>query len=305
MQGEILLESGTNGVEFIEVNVGVQACGINVAKIKEIVGFEPQCLRSIPLAHPSVLGLLMNPGSTHPLIDLGAHLFDEPCEVTVVSVTEFSATVCAFLVDSVNRICRSTWESFVPVSAIVSATKSPVTGTIHIEKHETLVLDLEAILGEVNPELQVRAVDALTTEEQLRRARAAVRLMFVEDSSFLGNRMARVFSNAGYDNVTIFEDGRSAFDALETATSGGQQISAHFDAIVTAIEMPRMDGLTLCRRVKENDRFNKLPVIMFSSLINEQMVQKCRSVGADSCVSKPDVPSLLASLAHLSPQRRV
>ena len=57
--------------------------------------------------------------------------------------------------------------------------------------------------------------------------------------------------------------------------------------------MPKMDGLTLCRKLKTDYDMEDLPVIMFSSLINEQMRHKCDSVGANASITKPQIAGLV------------
>lgn len=54
-----------------------------------------------------------------------------------------------------------------------------------------------------------------------------------------------------------------------------------------------MDGLTLCRKIREELGLKELRVVMFSSLITEQMAAKCDSVGADGCIGKPQIPELV------------
>ena len=63
--------------------------------------------------------------------------------------------------------------------------------------------------------------------------------------------------------------------------------------------MPRMDGLALCRNVKEELALKNIPVIMFSSLINEQMKIKCEKVGADGYATKPEVDKLVIMMDKL------
>ena len=71
-------------------------------------------------------------------------------------------------------------------------------------------------------------------------------------------------------------------------------------ALITDIEMPRMDGLTLCRNLKQDNRLRQIPVVIFSSLINDQMIEKCKTVGADHYVAKPEINKLSQLLNHLS-----
>ena len=60
-----------------------------------------------------------------------------------------------------------------------------------------------------------------------------------------------------------------------------------------------MELLTLCRKIKETPNLNEIPFIIFSSLINEQMVLKCKRVGADAYITKPETNRLLSILDEI------
>ena len=71
------------------------------------------------------------------------------------------------------------------------------------------------------------------------------------------------------------------------------------DVLITDIEMPAMDGLALCRALKSDPATREIPVIIFSSLINEQIARKCEEVGADAYITKPQFKELVNLLdAH-------
>ena len=72
--------------------------------------------------------------------------------------------------------------------------------------------------------------------------------------------------------------------------------------IITDIEMPGMDGLALCKLVKEDRILQKLPVAIFSSMINEPLAKKCAVVGADVQYTKPDLKVLSVKLYDLVTQ---
>ena len=62
--------------------------------------------------------------------------------------------------------------------------------------------------------------------------------------------------------------------------------------IISDIEMPNLDGLTLCRVIKEDPVLREIPVAIFSSLISESLARKCESVGADAQFAKPDLQAI-------------
>ena len=60
--------------------------------------------------------------------------------------------------------------------------------------------------------------------------------------------------------------------------------------------MPQMDGHRLTKLIKDDEVLHRIPVLLFSSLINEQMRKKGESVGADAQFSKPQIGSLITHL---------
>ncbi len=71
------------------------------------------------------------------------------------------------------------------------------------------------------------------------------------------------------------------------------------NVLISDIEMPQMDGLSLCKKIKTDGKLDQITVIMFSSLINKQMLFRCKSVGADDSITKPEMDKLVAMLDRL------
>ena len=69
--------------------------------------------------------------------------------------------------------------------------------------------------------------------------------------------------------------------------------------IITDIEMPEMDGHRLTKLVKSDDKLKVLPLIIFSSLINEEMQLKGKQLGADEQLSKPEIKHLVEVIDKL------
>eukprot|EP00828_Plagiopyla_frontata_P027550 TRINITY_DN35774_c0_g1_i1.p1 TRINITY_DN35774_c0_g1~~TRINITY_DN35774_c0_g1_i1.p1 ORF type:complete len:131 (+),score=15.32 TRINITY_DN35774_c0_g1_i1:85-477(+) len=97
--------------------------------------------------------------------------------------------------------------------------------------------------------------------------------------------------------VEDYPDGQKAYDAirrhLKQSTDENRPIDEFVNFIITDIEMPQMDGLTLCKKIKEEPALNGVPVTIYSSLINEQMQIKCEQVGADYHLCKPQLGDLM------------
>jgi two-component system chemotaxis response regulator CheV len=63
--------------------------------------------------------------------------------------------------------------------------------------------------------------------------------------------------------------------------------------------MPKMDGLTLTRRLKEDPNLSRIPVIVFSSVMAEDIKRKAQSIGADAQITKPEMHRLLETVVEL------
>ena len=72
-----------------------------------------------------------------------------------------------------------------------------------------------------------------------------------------------------------------------------------FDVIISDIEMPKMDGLSFCRTLRQDKKFESVPFLFFSSMIDQQMAKKCRSVGGDAAYSKPQLGMIVSAVEEL------
>jgi two-component system chemotaxis response regulator CheV len=232
-------------------------------------------------------------GTTYPLINLADILGKEssPDDRKIVVVTEFNNSINCFIVDAVRRIYRLSWAEFTPISTIFTSSNH-VTGSISLEDEEILVLDLEQILSMLFPDQVIEDVHEDTIELGKNISRDKVNLLFAEDSSLIRKMVSKALKTSGYSQLTEFENGQIALDYI-TENRELFQESGVPTILITDIEMPMMDGLTLCNNVKNILNMKNIKVIMFSSLINDQMVVKCKSVGADNYITKPESNKLI------------
>ncbi len=302
---EILLESGTNEMEIIEFYVGSQPLGINVQKLKEIISFDESALTRIPESAPAMLGTLLLRGTSIPLIDLKAHLNQRHQEESsidrrpVVMVCEFNHRTNGFKVDGVNQIHRVSWSDVNPIAPFINQFEPRFTGSIHIEDREIMILDLEHIIGEFDPDsvLGEQEIANLENGQINLNLRGQVKILMAEDSSVIRSGIENVLRKAGFDQLEVFVDGEECYHRIlelkAQAEAAGDDIRRHFNLLISDIEMPKMDGLTLCRKIKEELGYKDLPVLLFSSLINPPMEVKCDSVGADGYAAKPEIAKLI------------
>jgi len=112
-------------------------------------------------------------------------------------------------------------------------------------------------------------------------------LLLVDDSAFFRNMLSPVLKAAGYSVTAV----PSAREALELLRKG-----RHFDALVTDIDMPEMDGFALAEAIRGEPRLNDLPMIALSASSSPEAIERGRSVGFHDYVAKFDRQSLIAAL---------
>ncbi|GLY10656.1 chemotaxis protein [Pseudobacillus badius] len=286
----ILLESGTNELEIVEFEVRGNKYGINVIKVKEII--QPVAVTFIPHAHEHIEGIIQLRGEVLPLVNMAKVLGlsgEELGETDKYIVTEFNKQKVVFHVQNVTRIHRISWEDIEKPSDMYQGGSSQVIGVIKINGEMILLLDFEKVIVDINPQSGIHVAQV----KQLgKRERSEKRLVVAEDSPLLRKLINDTLAEAGYEAVDFFENGKQALEYLESqaaevAAGQGPQL------LITDIEMPQMDGHHLTRRIKENTELKELPVIIFSSLITEDLRHKGVEVGADAQVSKPEIAELI------------
>lgn len=287
----ILLETGTNELEIVEFGVGKNKFGINVIKVKEIIN--PVPITTIPHAHPNVEGIMELRGEVLPVVNLANALGLPPSEEPEKDkfiVSEFNKTKIIFHVHNVSQIHRISWEDIEKPSEMYQGAESQIIGVIKLNGEMILLLDFERIVVDINPDsgINVQQVKRLGARE-----RSNKQLIVVEDSPLLRKLLEDTLSEAGYDKVQFFENGREAYDYLEVINESGKSVEDIVQLVITDIEMPQMDGHHLTRKIKEDANLGQLPVIIFSSLITEDLRHKGKRVGANAQVSKPEIAELI------------
>jgi two-component system chemotaxis response regulator CheV len=198
-------------------------------------------------------------------------------------VCEINKVFAAFRVDNVYRIHRISWSRMEPPPPFAGS--ESIVGIVKMEDKLILLLDFERILAEVNPEINKKLSHVPHSEATLMKSRGTKTILIAEDSKMLRDLLINTLSGAGFHIIST-ENGQLAWDKLN-------ELGGRIDLLITDIEMPQMDGHHLTKRVKTSEQFKQLPVIIFSSLINEEMRRKGEALGADAQITKPEIGQLI------------
>ena len=296
METNILLENGTNELEVLEFTLNDNHYGINVAKIREILSYQP--VTPVPNAHESVEGIFMPRDTMITVISLKKSLgLPETDEQGLFIITNFNKLNIAFHVDTVVGIHRVSWAEIIKPDSTINATESGVsTGVIKMDDKLVVILDFEKIVTDISPETGLKVSDIDELGE--RRNRSDSPILIAEDSHLLSKLITDSLKKAGYTNLIVTMDGQEAWDKLQEYQKEGD-VFDRVHCIITDIEMLRMDGHRLTKLVKSDEDLQKIPLIIFSSLVNEEMRRKGEALGADAQLTKPEIGKLVSAIDDL------
>lgn len=302
MDTNILLENGTNELEVLEFTLGDNHYGINVAKIREILSYQP--ITPIPNPHSSVEGIFMPRDVMITVINLKNCLGladDAVADNGLFIITNFNKLNIAFHVDAVIGIHRVSWADIIKPDATINAENNGVsTGVIKLEDKLVIILDFEKIVTDISPETGLKVSDI---EDFGNRERCDSPILIAEDSPLLSKLITDCLKKSGYTNLIVTMNGQEAWDKLVEFQEEGTVLDK-VHCIITDIEMPLMDGHRLTKLVKEDEELKSIPLIIFSSLVNEEMRRKGEALGADAQLTKPEIGHLVEAIDRLIDQAK-
>lgn len=292
----ILLESGTGEVEILHFTVAGIHYAINVVKVKELLQIEN--ISKVPNSHPAVSGLSLIRGEMISIVDLLYVLENKKNENVKTSMTlvcEFNKIKVGFAIESVLGINRIGWNMISKPDNLTS--NSLVIGNINLNNQIIMLLDFEKIVMDINPNTGINLDRAKNIEV---KDRSNFKVAIADDSPMIRKVLLDTLTMAGFTKLKFFDDGMQAYDYLMMlAEKKGEDFINDIDLLITDIEMPQLDGHALTRRVKEHRILRKLPIIIFSSLITDDLLHKGESVGADAQMSKPEIENLVKLIDNI------
>jgi len=261
--------------------------GINVFKIREILVMPT--ITAIANAPANVMGVANIRGQVI-TINLPKVVGCTPKKgLPILLVTEYARSTQAFAVEEVNEIVRLEWNQ---VIAAEGKGGKLVTSIARIDGNTedsrlAQVLDVEQILRDVLP-----LPDNDMTPEKIGPAikLPAGKVILAADDSPLARSMIESELKALDVPFVMTKTGLEAWNRIQSisdaAASEGKTIQDKVALVLTDLEMPEMDGFTLTRNIKNDQRFKSIPVVIHSSLTGETNEKHVKSVGADAYIAK-------------------
>lgn len=296
---KVITEVGTNEWQLVVFLLGDQSFAINVDKTREILRW-PGC-RVIPDSPAALIGITSVRGEVLPMVDLRIFLdikSDTKIEDSKVIIAEFNEVKLGFVVDAVERIYRISSEDL-DSSMTGKYLGNWILYVIKQDQRNVLLLDYEAIVQKISPQLGIQhdpmRTNAIAMMEGIGHP-SEYHIVVAEDSPLIRKQIEDALVANGFTNLHLCPDGKVAFDAI--AKHG-----EHADILITDAEMPILDGLTLTRRLKENPATKEIPIIMFSSIMSDDIKNKAASVGANFQVTKPEIGQLVETVVGIIRER--
>ena len=259
----ILLESGTNELEILEFALGRNRYGINVAKIREILSYQP--VTPIPHANPCVEGIFMPRDVMITVISLKRCIgIPEDEKEGLFIITNFNKLNIAFHVDEVIGIHRVSWEDIIKPDSTINSDDSGVsTGVVKLNDNLVVILDFERIVTDISPETGLKISEL---DDYEGRDRSEHPILIAEDSPLLSKLITNCLKKAGYTKQIVTANGQEAWNKICDFKRRGV-LDDMIHCLITDIEMPLMDGHRLTKLVKSDDELKHIPLVDRKSVV--------------------------------------
>ena len=122
-----------------------------------------------------------------------------------------------------------------------------------------------------------------------------MKLLIVDDSTMLRDMLSYALNEGGYTDVTEAVDG---VDGLEKA----KKIT--YDLIISDVNMPNMDGITMVSEVRKLPQYSKIPILVLTTERGDDIKAQGKTAGATGWIVKPFVPDQLLKAVNIVLSRK-
>jgi len=198
-----------------------------------------------------------------------------------VIVFNYDGRVLGLVVEEIIDIVEASFD------IKITGKQQSLFGSMVIANKATDVVDVGFLLKDI--------VDMSLVDKHKKDQAQSSRLMLVEDSPFFRNLTVPFLVAAGYEVITA-EHGE---DALKQLAKWKE-----VDLIVTDIEMPGMDGFTLAEAIRGQREYAHIPILAFTSTVNQELINRSKKVGLRDFVLKTDRARLLQAISGVLKRER-
>lgn len=290
--------AGSNKMEILLFSLGgSEVFGINVFKVREVTN-TPFITRT-PNVPAGVEGFISLRGNIIPVISLTSFIStgqSSPNDKDTLIVTEFSRHTQGFLVHSVDRIIRVDWDKVKPPQDMLTDNEGKITAITELPDGRLVsIVDVEQLLASALGEEPIPDISGFN--DNVERY-----IFFADDSSIARKNIIGVLDKMGIKHQQA-SNGSEAWEKLKSLAARAQQegrpLHESLRLILTDAEMPEMDGYVLARNVKNDRRFDGIPIVMHSSLSSAANKTMGMQAGVDAYVPKFDPIILSETLRPL------
>lgn len=302
------LKVGSNEMELVDFRIlkleadgssyeGIY--GINVSKVREIIGIPK--LTELPGTPDYIEGIFDLREIVIPVVNLAKWMGITPPDsvdaTSRVIITEFNNVLIGFIVHEAKRIRRINWNDIEPATFVSGGDNldgSKITGVTKIEGDNVLlILDLESVVQD----LGLYEPDTADIPEHVNDFSGLA--LVLDDSSTARKIVREALIKMGFQVIEA-SDGQDGLDKLDTLyNTYGDEASENLKIIISDVEMPRMDGFHFAANVKEDPRFDSVPIVFNSSISDHFSEDRGLKAGGEAYLVKFEASSFYDEVARV------
>lgn len=259
---------------------------INIAKIKAFIITEEITITDTPTDTDIIQGIATIRGEPVTLINLDIWLGYKSlpvAEYKLIIFCEFNHKQVGFLVkDMVNIVEKTTAEL---INSENQNSKVTYTTYVEIDKKDHLctVFNAEQLLSDIGwTDINASDLERYVTEPVNHE-----KIILIAEDSAVAREVLIQFMRKAKANYIMAVNGGELLDRLEELSD-----PSLVGLVITDIEMPGTDGYQVAKFIKENAKYNHIPVVVNSSMTTDAVKDKMNRIGIDGFVGKTDIPSL-------------
>ena len=274
--------------------------GINVFKTFEIQRAKHFTISEIPRANEYIEGIVYIRNQPVPLVNLprwlGTNLSEQEEGNSSIIFCNFNNIQIALRVGGIHQIITRDWQDVLPLKfhEYMPVDRNLNYTLLDDGSSVCLILDVECLLTEVLPhefsEIQEDVQNLPLNNVEIPESLKNGTILVAEDS-----RSAQMYLKNFFEKLNlsfkIFENGELLLEYVQNISD-----LSKIPLIITDIEMPIISGHEVIRRLKSDSRTKHIPILVFSSMSNDQSRKAVRELGADGFVGKRSVEQMLKQL---------